>query len=50
MENLLVGSGFKPGTKPRALYDAARPQMVAAANILRENLSAIGMDVQLVSL
>jgi peptide/nickel transport system substrate-binding protein len=47
---LLTDSGFKPDTKPRVLYDAARPQMVSAANILRENLRAIGMDVQLVPL
>ncbi len=47
---LLAETGFKPDTKPRVLYDAARPQMVATANILRENLRAIGMDVQLVPL
>lgn len=47
---LLMDSGFKPETKPRVLYDAARPQMVSTANLIRENLRAIGMDVQLIPL
>jgi len=47
---LLADSGFKNDTKPRLLYDAARPQMVSTANIMRENLRAIGMDIQLVPL
>jgi peptide/nickel transport system substrate-binding protein len=29
------------------LYDAARPQMIATAQIVRENLHAIGMDIEL---
>lgn len=47
---LLAEADYRPDTKPRVLYDAARPQMVGTAAILRENLRAIGMDVQLVPL
>jgi peptide/nickel transport system substrate-binding protein len=47
---LLTESGFKTDTRPRVLYDAARPQMVSTANILRENLRGIGMEVQLLPL
>jgi peptide/nickel transport system substrate-binding protein len=46
----LAEAGLKADTRPRVLYDAARPQMVSTANILRDNLRAIGMDVQLVPL
>ncbi len=32
---------------PHLLYDAARPQMIATAQIVRENLRAIGLDIVL---
>lgn len=32
---------------PHLLYDAARPQMIATAQIVRENLHAIGLDIVL---
>lgn len=35
---------------PNLLYDAARPQMTATAQIVRENLRAAGVEVQLVAL
>ena len=38
------------GVIPQLLYDAARPQMIATAQIVRENLRAAGVAVQLVPL
>jgi peptide/nickel transport system substrate-binding protein len=35
------------GTRPKLLYDAARPQMIATAQIARENLRSAGMDIDL---
>ncbi len=48
--SLLTEQGTKPETRPRLLYDAARPQMVGTANIIRENLRSISLDIQLMPL
>lgn len=44
---LLAEAGVKPGTSVALLYDAARPQMIGTAQIIRENLHAVGIEVQL---
>ena len=35
------------GAKANLLYDASRPQMIATAQIIRENLAAVGVTVEL---
>jgi peptide/nickel transport system substrate-binding protein len=47
---LLDAAGFKPGTSVALLYDAARPQMIATGQIIRENLNAVGMEIELTPL
>ena len=44
---MLADAGVAANTKLNLLYDAARPQMVATAQIVRENLRAVGIDVDL---
>ena len=46
---LLAAAGYK-GETVRLVHDAARPQMRAAAAILRDNLRAIGMPMEIVAL
>ena len=41
---LLAEAGIATGAKMRIAYEAARPQMVATAQIVRENLKQIGLD------
>lgn len=41
---LLKEAGVAEGTRVRLAYEAPRPQMIATAQILRENLRAIGLD------
>jgi peptide/nickel transport system substrate-binding protein len=44
---MLASAGWKGSSAPVLIYEAGRPQMIATAQIVRENLQAIGMDVQL---
>lgn len=46
-KELLGKASVTPG-KIRLAYDAARPQMIAGGQIIRENLKEIGFDVELV--
>lgn len=41
----LEGAGVPEGTAFRLTYDAAKPQFQAAAQIVRDNLSSIGIEV-----
>ncbi|SEE91250.1 peptide/nickel transport system substrate-binding protein [Rhizobiales bacterium GAS191] len=41
---LLAEAGVATGSKLRIAYEAARPQMIATAQIIRENLKQIGFD------
>jgi peptide/nickel transport system substrate-binding protein len=44
---LLQSAGVAPNTTLRCLYDSARPQMVAAGQIIRDNLRQLGITVDL---
>ena len=44
---LLAQAGVAPNTTLRLVYDAARPQFVAGAQIIRDNLRQIGLNVDL---
>lgn len=46
---LLAAAGYK-GEAVKVVYDSARPQMRAAAAILRDNLRGIGMPIDIVAL
>ncbi|MFI5015708.1 MAG: ABC transporter substrate-binding protein [Hyphomicrobiales bacterium] len=43
-KTLLAEAGIAPGAKVRIAYEAPRPQMIATAQIIRENLKQIGLD------
>jgi peptide/nickel transport system substrate-binding protein len=48
-KKLLMDSGYK-GETVRLVHDAARPQLRAGAAIMRDNLRAVGMPVEIVAL
>lgn len=49
-KTLLASAGVAPNTQVRLVYDSARPDMEASAQIIRDNLRQVGLDVQLVPL